>query len=122
MTASELTARVTATTALAALPLALVGAWLAGAPGALGVVAGAGLGLGSFRLLAARVAAMDGAPATGWLLTAALRFAGVAGIAIVLLGRGWAHPLALVAGYSALPVALVLHGLRAAREEIDAWK
>ena len=119
MTASELTARVTTSLALAVLPLALAAGWLGGAAGALGVVAGGGLALGSFRFLAARVTAMDGTPATGWLLTAALRFAAIAAIAAVLLAWEWAHPLALVAGFSALPVAVVLHGLRAAREEIS---
>jgi hypothetical protein len=119
MTPSELTARVTLTTALAVVPLALLGLWLGGAPGALGVAAGGALALGSFRLLAARVRAMDGTPTGGWLLTAALRFAGVAALAAVLLASGWGHPLALVAGYSVLPVAVVLHGLRAAREEIS---
>ena len=118
MAASELTARVTLTTAIVVLPLALVGFWLGGAPGALGVAAGGALALGSFRMLAARVTALDGTPATGWLLRSALRFAGAAAVAAILLGGGWADPLALVAGYSVLPVAVVLHGLRAVREEI----
>jgi ATP synthase I chain len=122
MTASELTTRVTRTTAIAVLALALGGAGLAGAPGAVGVLAGGALALGSFRLLAARVAVLEAGSATGWLLTSGLRFVAVAAIAAWLLGGGWAHPLALVAGYSALPVAVVLCGLRAAREEIDAWK
>jgi len=122
MTASELTTRVTRTTAIAVLALALGGAALAGVPGAVGVLAGGALALGSFRLLAARVAALAAGPATGWLVTSGLRFVAVAAVAALLLGGGWAHPLALVAGYSVLPVAVVLCGLRAAREEIDAWK
>jgi len=122
MTPSELTARVTLTTAIAVLTLALPGGWLGGAPGALGVAAGGALALGSFRLLAARVTALDGTPATGWLLRSALRFAGAAAVAAVLLSGGWAHPLAMVAGYSVLPIAVVLHGLRAAREETPSWK
>jgi len=122
MTPGELTARVTLTTALAVLPLALLGFCLGGASGALGVAAGGALALGSFRLLAARVSALNGVPATGWLLGAALRFAGAAAVAAVLLGGGWAHPLALVAGYSVLPVAVVLQGLRAVRGETPSWK
>jgi fatty acid desaturase len=48
---------------------------------------------------------------------AGLRFAALGALAAVLLANGWAHPVALVAGLTALPCALVGHGLRAAREE-----
>jgi len=34
----------------------------------------------------------------------------------VLFVNGWAHPLAVLAGYSALPVMVVVHGVRLARE------
>jgi hypothetical protein len=33
---------------------------------------------------------------------------------------GWAHPVAWLVGYSALPLAVVLQGLRMAREECGA--
>src|SRR3989442_6914854 len=72
-TASELTMRVTVTTALAVLPLALAGGWLAGTPGAAGVVAGGAPALFSFRLLAARAAAAT--PHAAWIVTAGLGFA-----------------------------------------------
>ena len=36
------------------------------------------------------------------------------------LAAGWVHPVAWVAGYSALPLAVVLQGLRLAREESRA--
>ena len=114
MTASELTARVTLTTAIAVLPLTLAGAWLGGVPGALGVLAGGALALGSFRALAARATAAT--VSTAWLLTAALRFAAVAAAAALLFVQGWAHPLAVLAGYTVLPVMLIAHGLRLARE------
>ncbi|HEU5195395.1 MAG TPA: ATP synthase subunit I [Methylomirabilota bacterium] len=114
MTATELTARVTVTTAIAVLPLALAGAWLGGLPGALGVLAGGLLALGSFRALAARAAAATAS--TAWLLTAGLRFAGVTAVAAVLFVQGWAHPLAVLAGYTILPVIVIAHGLRLARE------
>lgn len=114
MTASELTARVTVTTGIAVLPLALGGAWLAGMPGALGVLAGGLLALGSFRALAARAASATAS--TAWLLTAALRFAAVTAVAAVLFVHGWAHPLAVLAGYTILPVIVIAHGLRLARE------
>jgi ATP synthase I chain len=119
MTASELTARVTVTTALAVLPLALGGAWLGGAPGVGGVLAGGALALFSFRTLAARATAAT--VATPWLLTSSLRFIVVAAVAAVLFARGWAHPLALLAGYSVLPVSVLAQGLRLARE-MTPWK
>jgi hypothetical protein len=117
MTASELTARVTVTTALAVLPLALGGWWLAGVAGAAGVGAGGALALLSFRLLAVR--AMAASAATAWVVLAALRFGAVAVAAAVLFVNGWAHPLAVLAGYSALPVMVVVHGLRLARESVS---
>lgn len=114
MTASELTARVTLTTALTVLPLALGGFWLADIAGAAGVAAGGALALFSFRLLAARATAASAS--TAWMVIAAARFGVVAVVAAVLFVNGWAHPLAVLAGYSALPVMVVVHGLRLARE------
>ena len=119
MTASELTARVTVTTALAVLPLALGGAWLGGTPGVGGVLAGGALALFSFRLLAARATAAT--VATPWVLTSSLRFVAVAAVAAALFAHGWAHPLALLAGYSLLPVIVLVQGLRLARET-TSWK
>jgi len=120
MTANDLTTGVTQRTALAVLLAAVAGGWLGGAPGALGVVAGGALGLVSFRLLAARlraVAAAGPALSASWLLLAGLRFAVVSGVAAMLFVTGWAHPVAWLAGYTALPLAVVLQGLRLAREE-----
>jgi len=117
MTASELTARVTVTTALAVLPLALGGFWLAGVSGAAGVVAGGALALFSFRLLAARATAASAS--TAWMVVSALRFGAVAVVAAVLFAGGWTHPLAVLAGYSVLPVTIVVHGLRLARENVS---
>jgi hypothetical protein len=124
MTASDLTTGVTQRTALAVLVAAVAGGWLGGAPGALGVVTGGALGLASFRLLAARVRAVTAAgPAltSPWLVLAGLRLAAVAGVATALFVAGWAHPVAWLAGYSALPLAVVLQGLRVAREESQSW-
>jgi ATP synthase I subunit len=123
MTASDLTSGVTRRAALAVLVAALAGGWLGGAPGALGVLAGGALGLLSFRLLAARVrtvAAVGPSLTAPWPLLAVLRFAAVAGVAGLLFVHGWAHPVAWLVGYSALPLAVVLQGLRMAREERDA--
>jgi hypothetical protein len=113
-TASELTTRVSLTTALAVLPLAVAGGWLGGAPGVIGVVAGGALALFSFRRLAARAA--GAAPGTVWVVTAGLRLAVVAVAAAALFAGGWGHPVGVLAGYSALPVMLIVHGLRLARE------
>ncbi len=124
MTASELTSGVTRRTALAVLVAAIAGGWLGGMPGALGVLAGGALGLVSFRLLAARLRAVAAAgpapPGAPWPLLAGLRFAAVAGVAAVLFVTGWAHPVAWLVGYTALPLAVVVQGLRLARQERSA--
>src|SRR5262245_17989666 len=123
MTASDLTSGVTRRMALAVLVAALAGGWLGGTPGALGVLAGGALGLLSFRLLASRVravAAVGPSLTAPWPLLAGLRFAAVAGVAGLLFVHDWAHPVAWLVGYSALPLAVVLQGLRMARDERDA--
>ena len=50
-------------------------------------------------------------------MAAGLRYLAFAAVAAAVLATGWAHPVALVAGLTALPCALVGHGLRAARQE-----
>ena len=123
MTASDLTTGVTQLGALVVLVAAVVAGWVSAVPGALGVLAGGALGLASFRLLAARVRAVTAtgpALAGPWSLLAGLRLAGVAGVAALLFAHGWAHPVAWLVGYSALPLAVVLQGLRMARQERDA--
>jgi hypothetical protein len=123
MTGRSLTTGVTRQTALAAVVAALAGGWLGGASGALGVLTGGALALLSFRLLAARMAAVGAgtALAAPWVLMAGLRFAAVSGAAIVLVVAGWAHPVAWLVGYSLLPLAVVTQGLRLAREESRPW-
>jgi len=124
MTSSDLTTSVTRRTAVAVVVLALAGAWLGGTSGAAGVVAGGALALGSFRWLAARVVAVSTGPTlpSGWIAVAGLRFAAVAALAALALAAGWVHPVALLAGYTVLPVALVTQGLRLVREEHVSWK
>jgi hypothetical protein len=123
MTERRLTTGVTQQTALAALVAALAGGWLGGAAGALGVLTGGALALLSFRLLAARMAAVGvgSTLAAPWALMAGLRFAAVSGAALALVAAGWAHPIAWLVGYSLLPVAVVTQGLRLAREESRRW-
>jgi hypothetical protein len=119
----DLTTGVTRQTALAVLLAAAAGAWLVGGPGGLGVLTGGAVGLVSFRVLAGRVRAVAAAsaPRAPWALLAGLRFAAVAGVAALLFVSGWVHPVAWLVGYSVLPVALVLQGLRVAREETASW-
>ena len=124
MTASDLTSGVTRQAAMVVLVGAIAGGWLGGAPGALGVVAGGALGIAGFRVLAARVGGVTAAGPTltaPWMVLAGLRFTAISGAAAVLFVTGWAHPVAWLAGYSALPLALVVQGLRLAAEESTSW-
>jgi ATP synthase I chain len=124
MTARDLTTGVTQQATIAVLVAAIAGGWLGGAPGALGVAAGGALGIAGFRVLAARVRAVTAAGPTltsPWLMLAGLRFVAISGVAALLFVAGWAHPVAWLAGYSMLPLALVVQGLRLAREESTSW-
>jgi hypothetical protein len=123
MTSSDLTTSVTRRTAAAVAVLMLAGGWLGGAPGAAGVLAGGALALGSFRWLAARVVAVSVNPsmASAWVAVTGVRLAAVAALAAIAFAGGWVHPIALLAGYTVLPVALVMQGLRLAREESGSW-
>lgn len=120
MTPRDLMWRVTRDVCALGGPLVLAAAWLGGLAGALGAAAGVGLAVGNFRWLVSRVPSPSGAAdAAGalWSLTAGIRFIALGAICAALLASGWAHPVALVAGLTALPCALVGHGLRAARQE-----
>src|SRR6266403_1049250 len=105
MTQSELTTRVTLDTCVAVGVLAALGWWLAGARIGLGVLAGGAIAVVNFRWLVARAAiatATGSASAAAWVLGAGLRFTACAGACGILLAYGWAHPLALVAGFTVL--------------------
>lgn len=123
MTVSELTQGVVRRTLWVVLAASIAGGWLGGAGGGLGVLAGGALAIASFRLLASRVTALRAGPGLAvvpWSLLAAVRFAAVSGVAAALFAAGWAHPVAWLAGYTALPLAVVLQGLRLARAESRA--
>jgi hypothetical protein len=119
MTPSELTTRVTLDTCALVALLAAGAAWLGGAPSGVGVVAGGALAVGNFRWLVARagLAAAAGAVSSGaWLIGAGLRFAACFAACALLLATGWAHPIALLGGFTVLPCVLVTRAL-AARED-----
>jgi hypothetical protein len=120
MTPSELMWRVTRDVCALGAPLAVAAAWLGGTAGAVGAAAGILLAVGNFRWLVARVRTSAETPGPSralWSMTAGLRLAAFAALSAALLATGWAHPVALVVGLTALPCALVGHGLRATRQE-----
>ena len=120
MTPSNMTARVTAATCALVALLAAPAGWLGGSTAALGVLAGGALAVVNFRWLAARavvVASSAGVAGGAWLVGAGLRLAAFAAACAVLLALEWAHPVALLAGLSVLPCAVIVEGLRAASRE-----
>src|SRR5260370_84595 len=119
MTPSDLTSRVSRDACVLGVALAGPAAYLGGLDGALGAAAGAGIALGNFRWLAARaqVTGGDGSPARSlWSLAAGLRLAAVVAALAVVVASGHAHPLAILAGVIVIPIAVIVHGLRGARE------
>jgi hypothetical protein len=56
-----------------------------------------------------------------WIAVTGLRLAAVAALAALAFAGGWVHPIAVLVGYTVLPVALVMQGLRLAREESGSW-
>jgi hypothetical protein len=116
----ELRTRITITSGALGGALALAAAYLGGLPAVLGIAAGAMLALGDFWWLAARVGMLLTPEAvwggSGWLLATGLRFAVLTAGAALVLVTGVVHPVALVIGFTVLPVVLVAQGLRAARE------
>src|SRR5262245_43720859 len=127
MTPGELSGRVTLDTCAAVAALAAPAVWIGGAAWGLGVLAGGALAVVNFRWLVARVGAATApgrvvtgaadAVASAWLVGAGVRFAACLGAGTLLLASGWAHPIALLAGFTVLPCALVARGLAAARAE-----
>ncbi len=120
-TTDSFVVRVTLESAAVVLVLALGAAALGGVRAALGVVAGGAVALANFWCLAGRLAAASTAGArsqAAWMLGAGLRFAAVAVVCAAAFVHGAVHPLALLAGLSVLPFAVVTQGLRAAREQV----
>ena len=117
----DLSARVTMSGLSAVLALTAAAGWIAGAQGAAGVAGGGAVALVNFRWLARSVASIaarageDRTAVVGWRRTW-LRHLLTVGALGLLLGGGWAHPLAVILGLSVLPPVLVAQGLFAARQ------
>jgi hypothetical protein len=119
MNPNDLTSRVARDACVLGAALTGPAAWFGGLDGALGAAAGAGIAVGNFRWLAARVrAATDDTPTERrlWTLGAVLRLGVLAAAVTLVLLSGHAHPLAIVAGLSVIPVAVVARGLVAAHQ------
>jgi hypothetical protein len=115
---------VTLDTCAAAALLAAPTAWIGGTPAGLGVLAGGALAVVNFRWLVARAAAATGvtagtgnAAASAWIAGSGLRFGASVVACTLLLATGWAHPIALLVGFTLLPCDLIVRGLAAARAE-----
>lgn len=119
MDPTDLTSRVARDACVLGAAVAAPAAWLGGLDGALGAAAGAGIAVGNFRWLAARVTTQANASAGRalWVLSAMLRLAALAGAVALAILSGHAHPLGIVAGLSVLPIAVIARGLREARAE-----
>jgi hypothetical protein len=122
MIATSFSMRVTRDTCLAAALLALPAAWIAGSAGGLGILAGALLAVGNFLWLARRASAAGqgtvGTPSAAmWALTSGLRLLALGFLCAVLFKFRLIHPVALVAGLTVLPCAVIVQGLRAAGKD-----
>jgi hypothetical protein len=111
----EFVGRVSRVLLIALGPVAVSGGLAAGWPGAVGCLAGGLISLGSFRWVASGVARASAPQAGGGLalpaLGVGLRHLALFGALAAVLGTGVAHPLALVAGLSVLPPAVIALGL-----------
>jgi ATP synthase I chain len=118
---SDLRLRVTTGTAIAVVALAVPAAWLAGASGAVGILAAGALTVGNFWWLARAAVGADDPTAPrrdvgGFILGAGARYAVLFVAFAALCAGGYAHPVAVVVGLSVLPCAVIAQGLRSARE------
>src|SRR4029450_3695699 len=120
MTPSELRGRVTLDTCAAAALLAAPTAWIGGATVGLGLLAGGVLAILNFRWLVARPPApppaLSAPPAPGspaasvWLVGSGLRFGASLAACTLLLATGWAHPIALLVGFTLLSWQPIVRG------------
>ena len=110
--------RVTVETALVVCVVALVAASLAGPATGVGVVAGGALAVGNLWWLVGRPGTQSPSRAvrTRWALAAVVRLAVIGGACAGLMASRLAHPVGVLIGLTVLPGALVVRGLREARD------
>lgn len=113
--------RVTIQTAIGVAALAAVAGAVGGPPALIGVLAAGALAVGNFWWLSrsASSAAEPGGghgQVGGWIVAAGARHAVLFGAFALLCGAGYGHPVGVVLGLSVLPCALVVQGLRSARQ------
>jgi hypothetical protein len=119
----ELIEGVTAMVVVGAALVAVAAALLAGPPGAIGALSGALVSLISFRWIA-RAALRAGAlfaggrPGALWMLGLGLRHLTLFGLIAALLWSGVVSPVALVAGLSLLPPAVIVTAWRTLRTAV----
>jgi len=118
MSPNEFLRRVTVDTALVVGVVALVAASLDGSAAGIGVVAGGALAVGNLWWLVGRPPAVSSSrdARARWALAAVLRLAVIAGACAALLASRLAHPVGVLIGLTVLPGALVVRGLREARD------
>ncbi len=118
--ASELSLRVLVLTLAAVLPLAALASWLGGSRAGFGLLAAGALTSANFFWLARQLSAAGPTVDAqrrrlAWIVSAGVRF-GVLMIALAMVMlSGWAHPLAVVAGLTVLPCAVVAAALISSR-------
>jgi ATP synthase I chain len=121
MTTSELKARVTIESSAVCVALALAALAVWGLAAGAGVAAAGALTIANFRWLARGAAMAAGGSRERrlavWMLSAAGRFTGLLAAFAALFASGWVHPVAVVAGLTVLPCAVVARGLYAARSD-----
>ena len=117
MTPAQFLARVTLDTGIAIAALAFAATWIGGASAGVGVLAGGAVAVGSLWWVSRGALAMTGTTFERgrWVVASSARFAVIAGAIGLVLVSGLAHPVALVAGMTVLPCALITEGLRSAR-------
>ena len=117
MTRTNVPAEIAVATSLIGAAVALAAGWLGGTGAASGVILGTGLAVLNFMWLVRGVTRPQADTRRGaWMLASSLRMLAVTGAFAVVLALRLVHPVALVIGLTALPCALVMRGLRAARE------
>jgi hypothetical protein len=110
-------AEIALATLLIGAAVALGAGWLGGTGAAFGVILGSGLAVLNFMWLVRGVMRPQVDTRRGyWMLASSLRMLALTGAFAAVLALRLVHPVALVIGLTALPCALVVRGLRAARE------